>query len=257
MAGNIPLVGFSDLICVLIAGHNILIKLSSKDQFLYKIIKDILINIDNSFEKKITFTSDIVKNIDIVIATGSNNSSRYFEYYFSKYPNIIRKNRNSIAIITGNESETDLYNLGNDIFSYFGLGCRNVSFLLVPDNYDFSKMMIAFQKYNEVNNHTKYYNNYEYQKAIMLMNQIHIYDNGNILLRESDTLSSPISVLNYKYYSSDNEIDSFIDVNKSNIQCIVSKTNFSFATYELGEAQKPELWDYADNIDTLEFLLKN
>ena len=255
MAGNIPLVGFNDFICVLISGNNILAKLSSKDLYLYKIIKGILIDIDKTFENRITLTTDFIKNIDAIIATGSNNSSRYFEYYFSKYPHIIRKNRNSIGIISGNESTNDLQNLGIDIFSYFGLGCRNVSFILVPNNYNFKNMLNSLKKFESINTHTKYYNNYEYQKTIMAMNQIPFLDNENILLKESDNLSSPISVLHYKYYNSNNDIQDFIKNNTNNIQCIVSKTKFDFDTYELGKAQIPELWDYADNIDTLDFLI--
>lgn len=256
MAGNIPLVGFHDLLCTLVSGNNVLAKLSSKDQFLYTIIKNILVNIDASFDSRIEFTNGMLKNIDAIIATGSDNSARYFEFYFSKYPHIIRKNRNSLGILLGNETAEELQKLGNDIFSYFGLGCRNVSFLLVPENYNFENLLRAVKNYIEVANHTKYFNNYEYQKAIMMMNQIPLFDNGFVLLREDSSLTSPIGVINYKYYSSENDVDDYIMVNKHKIQCIVSKTNWSFNTYEFGEAQQPELWDYADNVDTLDFLHK-
>lgn len=256
MAGNIPLVGFHDLLCTLVSGNNVLAKLSSKDQFLYSIIKNILVKIDVSFNSKIEFTDGLLKNIDAIIATGSDNSARYFEYYFSKYPHIIRKNRNSLAILTGEETSVELQKLGNDIFTYFGLGCRNVSLLLVPEGYNFEKILNVNEKFSFVANHTKYFNNYEYQKAIMLMNQVHFYDNGFVLLKEGNSMASPIGVVNYQYYKSEIEFNNYIISNKHKTQCIVSKTKYSFNTYEFGEAQLPELWDYADNVDTLDFLLK-
>jgi hypothetical protein len=255
MAGNIPLVGFHDLLCALVAGHRVVAKLSSKDQVLYEIIKDILVKINPVFEARITFTDSMLKNIDAIIATGSDNSARYFEYYFKKYPNIIRKNRNSLAILTGNESFDDLQSLGTDIFTYFGLGCRNVSFLLIPENYKFDVFFQAIETYNFVANHNKYGNNYEYQKAIMMMNAIPLFDNGFVLLKEDASISSPVGVIHFMNYKTDNEVRNFIEVNKHKIQCIVSKTNWPFNTYGLGKAQQPELWDYADNMDTLAFLL--
>lgn len=256
MAGNIPLVGFHDLLCVLISGNNILAKLSSKDQFLYTIVKDILVKIDSSFDTRIKFTDGMIKDVDAIIATGSDNSARYFEYYFSKYPNIIRKNRNSIGVISGNETVEELQSLGDDIFTYFGLGCRNVSFLLVPKGYNFPKLIESIEGFSAVANHTKYFNNYEYQRAIMLMNLIPIFDNGFVLFKEGAVMSSPIGMINYQYYSSDSEVEEYVDENKSKIQCIVSQTKWSFDTYKLGEAQQPELWEYADNVDTLQFLLE-
>ncbi|MDA3892494.1 MAG: hypothetical protein PF517_12590 [Salinivirgaceae bacterium] len=255
LAGNIPLVGFHDLLCCLISGNNVLAKLSSKDQILYSIIKDILVKIDPSYEGRITFTEDTLKNIDAIIATGSDNSARYFEYYFNKYPNIIRKNRNSIGILSGNETNEDLENLGTDIFTYYGLGCRNVSFLWVPENYNFKLFFEAIEKFSTLTNHNKYTNNYEYQKAILLMNKISLFDNGFVLLKEDAALSSPIGVIHFQYYKSVEELENFAKVNKHKIQCVVSRTNWGFNTYGLGEAQQPELWDYADNVDTLEFLL--
>lgn len=255
MAGNIPLVGFHDLLCTLISGNIVKAKLSSKDQFLYTIIKDILVKIDASFDSKIEFTDGLIKDVDAIIATGSDNSARYFEYYFNKYPNIIRKNRNSLGILTGDETVEELHSLGDDIFTYFGLGCRNVSFLLVPEGYDFPKLIESIESYGIVANHTKYFNNYEYQRAIMLMNLIPLYDNGFVLFKEGEALSSPIGVINYQYYKSEVEVENYIKTNKNKIQCIVSKTNWSFNTYDLGEAQQPELWEYADNVDTIKFLL--
>jgi len=255
MAGNIPLVGFHDLLCTLVSGNNVLAKLSSKDQLLYDIIKDILVKIDPVFESRISFAEGPLKNIDAIIATGSDNSARYFEYYFNKYPHIIRKNRNSMSILSGDETLEELENLGDDIFTYFGLGCRNVSFLMVPENYKFDGFFSAIEKFNFVGHHNKYANNYEYQKAIMMMNQVTMYDNGFVLLKEDSSLSSPIGVIHYMFYKSKTEVNNFIEVNKHKIQCIVSKTNWAFNTYGLGMAQQPELWDYADNIDTLSFLL--
>jgi hypothetical protein len=255
MAGNIPLVGFHDLLCVLISGNNILAKLSSKDMFLYQIIKNILVETDLAYKDKILFTENILKNIDAVIATGSDNSARYFEYYFKKYPNIIRHNRNSLAIITGDETQNELEDIADDIFTYFGLGCRNVSFLFVPENYNFNNLFKAFEKYKFISEHTKYFNNYEYQKAVMLMNQSKFSDNGFVILKEADLLSSPIGVINFKYYKTKDDIDNYIITNKNKIQCIVSKQKFEFKTYNPGTAQHPELWDYADNIDTMNFLI--
>ncbi len=255
MAGNIPIVGFHDLLCVLVSGNNILAKLSSKDKYLYQIIKDIFVNINPVYESKISFTENILKNIDAIIATGSDNSARYFEYYFKKYPNIIRHNRNSLAIITGDETQRELENIADDIFTYFGLGCRNVSFLLVPEGYKFDNLFKAFEKYNFIANHTKYFNNYEYQKAVMLMNQVKFSDNGFAIIKESDLLNSPIGVVNFKYYKTKDDINNYIAENKNKIQCIVSKQKFNFKTYNLGMAQQPELWDYADDIDTVNFLI--
>ncbi len=255
MAGNIPLVGFHDLICTLVSGNNAIAKLSYKDQILYKVIKEILVKIDTSFDSRISFVENTLQDIDAIIATGSDNSSRYFEYYFSKYPNIIRKNRNSVAIITGAETHEDFERLGYDIFTYYGLGCRNVSNLLVPVNYIFEPMLLAFEKYNPVIQHNKYANNYSYQKTILSMNRVSHLDNGFVLLKEDRQLASPIAVINYIYYKELSDVDTFFEANEHKIQCAVSKTNWSFHTYRLGEAQQPELWDYADNVDTLNFLL--
>jgi hypothetical protein len=255
LAGNIPLVGFHDIICVLISGNNVIAKLSVKDQVLYSIIKDILVTQNPDYENRLRFTDGNINEVDAIIATGSNNSSRYFEYYFGKYPNIIRKNRNSLAILTGAETLSELGFLAEDIFTYFGLGCRNVSFLWIPKNYDLDLLFSSFQVYAELANNNKYANNYDYQKAIMLMNQIPFYDNGLVMLREHIELNSPIGVIHFKYYDSENEIINFVDTNKHKIQCIVSKTKWDFPTYEFGEAQNPELWDYADNEDTMKFLM--
>jgi len=256
MAGNIPLVGFHDLICVLLSGNKVLAKLSSKDKHLYTIIKDILIQLSPGLESKIEFTEGQLNKVDAIIATGSDNSARYFEYYFSKYPNIIRKNRNSIALISGDETFAELEQLSLDTFTYFGLGCRNVSYLYVPENYNFQPLLKAFESQKTIIYHSKYANNYNYQKTIMLMNQIPFLDNEMTLIKPDASYASPIGVIHYADYKTINDVEKRLENNKNKIQCIVSKTKYKFQTYEFGKAQQPELWEYADNIDTLEFLLK-
>jgi hypothetical protein len=251
MAGNIPLVGFHDLLTVLISGNSVIAKTSSKDPELIVEIGEILCSINNEFTKAIRFTDGFLTGFDVVIATGSDNSSRYFEYYFGKYPHVIRKNRNSVAIIEGDETIKELAKLGTDIFSYFGLGCRNVSKLYIPAGYDFKEMVPHWSGFKEIINHSKYANNYDYNMAIYLINKEKFLDTGYILLKESTGLSSPVGVLYYEHYSSSAEVESNLSLNKENIQCITGKKWIPF-----GESQAPELWDYSDNIDTLDFLLK-
>ena len=251
MAGNIPLVGFHDFMCVLISGHKVLAKTSSKDSDLIIYVSQILCSIDKKFSDLISFTQDTLSGFDAIIATGSNNTSKYFEYYFGKYPNIIRKNRNSVAIINGSESVSELKELGRDIFSYFGLGCRNVSKIYVPAGYDLNTLVSHWDGYSSVINHNKYANNYDFNKAVFLVNKKKIIDTGYLLLKESTALSSPISVLHYEYYNSNERLRNDIENQKNNIQCIISKNDIPF-----GKSQKPYLWDYADGIDTINFLLK-
>jgi hypothetical protein len=251
MAGNLPLVGFHDYLSVLISGNNLIAKTSSKDPDLILFINEILCRINPDFEGKVRLTEGTLTAFDAIIATGSDNSSRYFEYYFGKYPNIIRKNRNSIAIVDGYESEEELNGLGKDIFSYFGLGCRNVSKIFVPDGYDFSKMICTWEGYSGVVKNTKYVSNYDFSKAVYMVNKESFIDTGYLLLKENSGLSSPVAVVYYEYYKSPEEILASIDNLKEKIQCIVSRNNIYY-----GNAQSPNLWDYADRIDTLEFLLK-
>ncbi len=251
MAGNIPLVGFHDFLSVLISGNNLVAKISSKDPDLIPYLSEILCGINPGFKGKVNFTRGNLTGFDGIIATGSNNSSRYFEYYFGKYPNIIRKNRNSICIIEGNESETELRDLGKDIFSYFGLGCRNISRIFVPAGYDFSLMIRNWEVYSGVIGHAKYANNYDFSKAVYLVNKEHFIDTGYLLLKESDRLSSPVAVVYYEYYDSPEKVLKSTDSIKENIQCIVGKKFVPF-----GHAQFPYLWDYADGTDTIEFILK-
>lgn len=251
MAGNIPLVGFHDFLTVLITGNNVVAKTSSKDRDLIMFTSGILCNINGKFGEKISFTDGLLKGFDSVIATGSDNTSRYFEYYFSKYPHIIRKNRNSIAIIDGSESQEELAALGSDIFSYFGLGCRNVSKIYLPEGYNKDGLFGAWKEYAGIVDHNKYANNYDYNKAIYIVNREEFLDTGFLLLKESTSLASPVAVLYYEFYNDAFRLRHEIDKASGKIQCIVGKNDVPF-----GMAQRPRLWDYADGIDTVEFLLK-
>ncbi|MGV6828065.1 MAG: acyl-CoA reductase [Flavobacteriales bacterium] len=259
MAGNIPLVGFHDFLSVLISGNKALIKLSSNDEILLPALAKYLIAFEPGFEELIEFTKDKIKKIDAVIATGSNNTARYFEYYFGNYPHIIRKNRNSIAVLSGTETNEQLKNLANDIFWYFGLGCRSVSKIYIPENYDFSAFFEAMFSWKLVLNNTKYINNYDYNKAVYLMSpEIYknntLLDNEFLLLKEDTGFSSPIAVLFYEKYKSLDELKKLLNLEKSNLQCIVSQTGIN-NEIDFGTTQQPQLWDYADHVDTLEFLL--
>jgi hypothetical protein len=253
MAGNIPLVGFHDLISVLVSGNNVLVKQSSNDQRLLPVITDYLISLDPAYKERIRFTEGRMQNFDAVIATGSNNTARYFEYYFKTKPSIIRKNRNSVAILTGKESSAELGALGEDIFRYFGLGCRNVSKLYVPENYDFDSFYKAMEPWHHLSNHAKYANNYDYNKAVYLMSEFKFLDNGFLVLKNSAEWSSPIATIFYENYKDVDSLKDILAENEKKIQCIVSsgivKDEISF-----GETQKPALWEYADNVDTLAFL---
>jgi len=256
MAGNIPVVGFHDFLCVLISGNKFIGKLSSGDMELLPAISEVLAEIEPHFKNKIYFTKEKLQNINAVIATGSNNTSRYFEYYFGKYPNIIRKNRNGVAVLTGNETCDELEKLGIDIFMFFGLGCRNVSKLFVPEDYSFDKFFEAMEKFRWVNNYSKYINNYDYYKSIYLINKVKHFDNGFIILKEEDSFSSPISVIFYEKYKNEKQLSERLNFNKENIQCIVSKSDNISGVIPFGSSQSPQLWDYADGIDTMDFLIK-
>ncbi len=252
-AGNIPLVGFHDFLSVLISGHNFVGKASSKDNKLPQFLSKILIEIDPKFQDKILWV-DRMKDIDAIIATGSNNSSRYFEYYFGDKPNVIRKNRSSWAILTGNESPKELFLLGKDIFNYYGLGCRNISKLFVPDNYNFNPLFEAIEPFNYVYNNNKYANNYDYNQSVYLMNLIDFLQNGFVIIKEDIGLHSPLSVIFYENYSSLDTVKTQIDNQKSEIQCLACSNNLIQDSIPFGKTQEPKLWDYADNIDTLHFL---
>jgi hypothetical protein len=250
MAGNIPLVGFHDFLSVLISGHSVVAKISSQDPYLLKEVVALLLKINPEFENKIKLTQETISGFDAVIATGSNNSARYFEQYFGKYPHIIRKNRTSVAVLTGEESEKEIQDLGKDIFQYYGLGCRNVSKLLVPEGFDFSPFIKALDDFKWVADHHKWVNNYDYNKSIYLVNNEAHLDSGFFLMKEDHSLISPISVLFYEFYKNEKELDKKLAENGQQIQCVVQKGS----EIELGKAQQPELWDYADGVDTLEFL---
>jgi len=251
MAGNIPLVGFHDFLSVLITGNDIIAKTSSKDEDLIRFIGRTLTSLNPEFEKKIIFAEGTISGFEAVIATGSDNTSRYFEYYFGKYPHIIRKNRNSVAIIEGNEPESQLKSLGKDIFSYFGLGCRNVSKLFVPKDYDFSVMTKHWNDFSWLANHNKYINNYDYYKAVSIMNKEKFIDTGFVLIKENTDISSPVSVLYYEEYDSVKKLRSHLNETEDKIQCITGRNYIPFGT-----AQLPALWDYADRTDTIDFILK-
>jgi hypothetical protein len=255
LAGNIPLVGFHDFLSVLISGNKVLVKTSSNDQKLLPFLANYLIAVNPKWKEFITFTEGKLEGFDAVIATGSNNTARYFEYYFKDKPSIIRKSRNSVAIISGKESKEDLELLGEDIFRYFGLGCRNVSKMYVPTNYDFTTFFEAIFKFQDVLHYEKYCNNYDYNKAVFLMSNFKLRDNGFLTLKEDESMASPISSVFYEFYDSISQIEEDLKANQDAIQCIVSKEKIENAI-PFGTTQTPELWDYADGINTLDFLSK-
>lgn len=255
MAGNIPLVGFHDFLAVLVTGNKALVKLSSNDQLLLPFLSEYLKSVETSIMDRIAFKDEILKDFDAVIATGSNNTARYFEYYFGKKPNIIRRNRNSVAIIKGNETSEELSKLGDDIFRYYGLGCRSVSKIMVPENYDFDHLYKAVYDFKDIINENKYANNYDYNKAVYLMSEFKFLDNGFLLLKEDKSYSSPIASVFYEYYKDEESLKEKLLEDADYIQCIVSNS-VGENHIGFGDSQKPSLWDYADGVDTVEFLLK-
>ena len=254
LAGNIPLVGFHDFLSVLISGHDVLVKTSSNDQHLLKFLANYLITVEPKLNSKITFVEGKLEGFDAVIATGSNNTARYFEYYFKDKPSIIRKNRNSVAVLNGTESHEDLVGLGEDIFRYFGLGCRNVSKLFVPKGYNFEAFFKAMYEYRDVIHYEKYANNYDYNKAVFLMSNFQLLDNEFLTIKEDVSYASPISSVFYEFYDDLEEIKTRLHTDTEQIQCIVSKDLIPNSV-AFGQTQQPKLWDYADNVDTLAFLI--
>lgn len=248
MAGNIPMVGFHDMLCTLLAGHFAAIKPSSEDSVLISQIVKWLQEIEPRLKKNIEIR-DKLNEVEAVIATGSDNTARYFEYYFRHIPTIIRKNRTSVAVLSGEESDEELRGLGADIFSYFGLGCRNVSKIFTPKDYDITQLFDAFKPYEKLAHHHKYRNNYDYNKSIYLINKTPHLDTGFLLVTSSASLVSPLSVLYHQAYDSIENLEKVLDKQKEKIQCVVSKRHVPF-----GMAQRPGLGDYADNIDTFQFL---
>ena len=250
MAGNIPLVGFHDYLSVIISGHKLQAKLSSKDEVLLRFIHNELLSIEPRFEEVVDFKSERFNTIEAVIATGSNNSSRYFDYYFSKIPHIIRKNRTSVAILEGNETEDELGLLGEDIFRYFGLGCRNITKVYFPKGFDIDWFYKGIISHSEVINNHKYSNNYDYHKSVYMLNRDEIWDNNFLLLKKDPSLSSPVGTLFYEEYEDLTVLTNQLDELNTQIQCKVGVVG-----HKLGDAQKPLLTDYSDNIDVLNFLL--
>lgn len=249
-AGNIPMVGFHDVLCVLISGHRALIKLSSDDHILIPFVLKCLETLEPAFKGSFTYAQGKLTDFQAVIATGSDNTARHFDYYFSKYPHIIRKNRNSIAVLSGKESAEELSALGHDIFDYFGLGCRNVTRIFVPSDYDLDTFLKGIFSFQNIIHHNKYANNYDYNKAVWLLNKENLLDNGFILLKEeNEKLACPTAGLYYSRYSDLQEVDALIEQRKDQLQCIISARHLPFGT-----SQQPGLADYADGVDTLKFL---
>ncbi len=255
MAGNIPLVGFHDFLSVLISGHEVLVKQSSNDKHLLPFLAKYLEVVEPKFKGKITFTEEKLNGFDAVIATGSDNTARYFEYYFKDKPSIIRKNRNSVAVLTGDETSEQLEALSEDIFRYYGLGCRNVSKLFVPQNYNFDAFFNAVYKWHPIIHQAKYANNYDYNKAVYLMSEFEMLENGFLMVKEDQSYASPIATIFYETYDSLEVLEQKLKADADKIQCVVAH-NFSENEIAFGETQKPQLWDYADNVDTVDFLLK-
>jgi hypothetical protein len=253
LAGNIPLVGFHDVLSVLVSGHYALVKTSSNDQKMVPFLVDYLVACEPELKNCIRFTEGKLEGFDAVIATGSNNTARYFEFYFKDKPSIIRKNRNSVAVLDGTETREELIQLGEDIFRYFGLGCRNISKLFVPEGYSFDAFFDAIFEYKDIIHYDKYANNYDYNKAVFLMSLFPILDNGFLTLKEDTGYASPISSVFYEYYSDLSTVQERLEREKDQLQCIVSK-GIVKDSLPFGKTQQPELWDYADHVNTLDFL---
>lgn len=257
MAGNIPLVGFHDWLCVFVAGHRAKVKLSEKDKFLLPLLVKKMG--EWTFES-LAYTEFIgetekLSGFDAVIATGSNNTARYFEEYFGKYPNIIRRNRNAVAVLSGLETPEQLHALGRDIFSYFGLGCRNVSKLYVPHGYHFDALLEALHEYREIIHHNKYKNNFDYNMTLFMLNQMPFFNNGCLILREDPSLSSRIASVHYEYYDELFDLDELLDARAHEIQCVVGNIQLkNFQTLPFGKSQEPGLFDYPDGVDVMQFL---
>jgi hypothetical protein len=255
MAGNLPFVGFHDFLSVLITGHKFIGKLSTRDNRLLPMVSNIISVINKDLFENIELTDEKLYGIDAIIATGSNNTYRYFDYYFGKYPHIFRKNRNSVAILKGNETPDELASMGDDIFTYFGLGCRNVSKIFVPEKYEFNKLFEVLEKFLYITEHHKYMNNFQYYRSVYLLNKIPHYDNGFLLLKQDKSYHSPVSVLFYDYYSSTEKLVEKLVSDNIFLQCIAGNEIPGLKTVPFGKTQFPELWEYPDNINTIDFLI--
>ncbi len=249
-AGNIPMVGWHDIMCVLLSGHKVMVKLSSDDNVLLPFFLKLLVFFEPRFEEDILFAPGKLGKFDAVIATGSNNTASHFRYYFGKYPHIIRQNRSSVAVIKGDETDDQLRALGTDIFMYFGLGCRNVNKLLVPNSYNFNRFFEAIVSFGEVVNNSKYGNNYDYQRALFLLEKQPFLDNNFLLLKESESLHAPVGVLYYQRFATENAVKSYLEEHKNEIQCI---TGGGFLPF--GYSQQPVITEFADKINTISFLV--
>jgi hypothetical protein len=255
MAGNIPAVGFHDFLCVLISGNKLVAKLSSADEFLLPAMAAILIRHNPEWQSYISFTTGRLENFDAIIATGNSNTARYFDFYFERYPHIIRGNRNSVAVLNGLENASQLEQLADDIMLFFGMGCRSISKIYVPSGYNFIPMIHALEKYRYCSDHHKYCNNYDYNKSIFLVSQVPFLDNGFLLFKEDAALASRIALVHFEYYENPEEVIFSIRNHSESVQCVVSCNELPIMSVKPGKAQKPELWDYADDVDTMEFLL--
>lgn len=255
MAGNIPAVGFHDFLTVLVSGNKLLARLSSSDPVLLHAMAEVLIRFHPAWKERIQFTQERLSGFDAVIATGSSNTTLYFEQYFGKYPHIIRGHRNSVAVLTGRETDTELAGLADDIMLYFGMGCRSISKIHLPADYDFSGLIHALGRYTHFTDHSKYRNNYDYQKSVHLVAGLPFIDAGMLLLTESERLASPVAVVHYQPYRSSEELSRNLLPDRDGVQCISSSGAPGVPAIPLGMAQKPGLADYADGVDTLNFLL--
>lgn len=249
LAGNIPLVGFHDVLCTVLSGHHALIKPSRDDNRLLPALLNEVYKTHPELKTFITFTPGKMDKPDALIATGSNNTARHFEYYFKSTPRIIRKNRTSIAVLDGGETAAELEALGHDVFDYFGLGCRNVTKVLMPEYFELDRLFGAFYKFREIGNHNKYANNYDYHKALWLLNQEPLIENGFLIFKEDQALVSPVGSLFIERYSDKNYPSKYVQDHREEIQCVVGHDFIPF-----GEAQRPQLHEYADGVDTMAFL---
>ncbi|MCK9482060.1 MAG: acyl-CoA reductase [Bacteroidia bacterium] len=255
LAGNLPLVGLHDILCCLIVGHSVIIKPSSQDSVLIKWVVSQLTDSIPELKHKIMLSEGFVKGVDAYIGTGSNNSARYFEYYFKNKPNLIRKNRTSVAIIDDSTTDEEIKALGKDVFSYFGMGCRNVTHLFLPEKFDLENIIKYWTPYLDLINHHKYANNYTYHKAILLMNLDKHIDTGCLIMVERDQLQTPVAMLGYSYYKDISTLLSGLNSERENIQCVVANNkDLQMNTVSFGATQHPELWDYADGVNTIQFL---
>ena len=254
MAGNIPAVGFHDFMCILLSGNILSAKLSSNDLVLIPALAAMLCAIEPEFANRVHFTENRLPKIDAIIATGSNNSSRYFDYYFSKYPNIIRKNRTSVAVLSGDESHQELQALCEDVFRYFGLGCRNVSCLFVPEDFKPDPFYEAAEAWADIYNHQKYNNNYTYNKSVYLVNSIPHFDNNFLILREDNSLHPPLGVINFRRYKDIDAVKQELENLKNEIQCVIASPLSGIPSLPFGASQQPGPEDYADGVDTMAFL---